>query len=140
MAKTNLEQAINSAAGKFALEIVEAVKGATLEELIALQSGTPRKKPGPKPGAKKRGRPPKKVAVKKKRVVKNYPKCAYPSCNKNRFVRGKGFCGDHYKKFTEGKIKSAEEYKKGGTKKKAAPKKKVVKKKATKKRVAAKKK
>lgn len=151
MPKSNLEKAIETAAGSFALQIVEAVKGATLEELLALQ-GAPaapqtrkkpgpkpkaRKKPGPKPKARKKpgpkpkrkpGRPPKaeKAAaapLKKKRVVKNYPKCAYPRCNKNRFVRGKGFCGEHWRLFEAGKIESAEFYKKGGGKGKVGKKK-----------------
>jgi hypothetical protein len=112
------------------MEIVEAVKGASLQELIALQGEKPKRrgrKPGPKPKKKpgpkaKRGpgRPPKagkkkaaaKKTVKKKRVVKNYPKCAYPRCNKNRFPRGKGFCGDHWRQWKAGKIKDAEHYKK----------------------------
>ena len=134
MAKTKLEKAIGEAAGAFAMEIIEAVKGATLEELIALQGGglatpAPQKrgrKPGPKPGAK-RGSPPgrpanvkakpgpkpkaAKAAVKKKRGATNFPKCAYPGCGKNRFARGKGFCGDHWRQWLGGKIKAAETYK-----------------------------
>lgn len=132
MARNNLEKAIQEAASKFAMEIVAAVKASSLQELIALQEGTVPKRRGRKPGIKaaaapkvgrkpgrKPGRPKKvvenKVAEKpekKKRVVRNYPKCAYPSCTKNRFVRGKGFCGDHYKMFQAGEIKAAEEYKK----------------------------
>jgi hypothetical protein len=159
MKKTQLETAIEQAAATFALEIVNAVKGSTLQELIALQGGEDaappaRKKPGPKPGRKKTGPKPgrkktgpkpgrkktgpkpgrkkpgpkpgrKKVAVKavpkavrkpalasKKRVVRNYPKCAYPGCENNRFVRGKGFCGEHWRLWKAGKIKSAEKYKK----------------------------
>ena len=126
--KTSLETAIAKAAQAFAMEIVEAVKGASLQELLALQGEKPKRrgrKPGPKPKAKakakakrKPGRPKKKVvakkkvAVKKKRVVKNYPKCAYPRCNKNRFPRGKGFCGDHWRQWKAGKVKDAESYKK----------------------------
>ena len=136
--KTSLENAIAKAAQSFAMEIVEAVKGASLQELIALQGDKPKRrgrKPGPKPKAKAKakpkkkpgrpkkaaakrgpGRPKKKVvakkAVKKKRVVKNYPKCAYPRCNKNRFPRGKGFCGDHWRQWKSGKIKDATTYKK----------------------------
>ncbi len=135
MAKTDLEKAIAQASESFALKVVEAVKGATLQELIALQGDgapqkpgpKPRKKPGPKPrkkpGPKPRKKPGpkpksalekvvKKAAAKKKRVVKNYPKCAFPRCNKNRFVRGKGFCGDHWRKWKAGKIKAASTYKK----------------------------
>jgi hypothetical protein len=130
--KTSLENAIAKAAGEFAMQIVEAVKDASLQELMALQEGKPkrrgrkpgpkpkaRKKPGPKPKAKRGpGRPKKKVvakkkvAPKKKRVVRNYPKCAFPSCKKNRFPRGKGFCGEHWRKWKDGKIKDASAYKK----------------------------
>lgn len=125
MSKTNLEKTIQIGADAFALWIVNAVKGATLQELIQMQGGTdkpdgrrkPGRKPGPKPGAKKAKpaaakKPAAKKVVKKKRVVKNYPKCAYPGCNKNRFVRGKGFCGDHWRAWLAGKIKSADSYKK----------------------------
>jgi hypothetical protein len=137
MPKTNLEKTIAIGADAFALWIVNAVKGATLQELIELQSSVmpktgdrkPRRKharkPGPKPGVKrakpgpKRGaksahgrKVVKKATTKKKRMVKNYPKCAYPGCGKNRFVRGKGFCGDHWRMWVAGKIKSADNYKK----------------------------
>lgn len=130
MAKHTLEKAIQEAAEQFAMQIVEAVKKASLQELISLQEtpSTKRRgrKPGPKPKgtkaakktAAKPGRPrktAKKAAAapaKKKRVVKNYPKCAYPGCDKNRFVRGKGFCGEHFKQFQAGEIKAASEYKK----------------------------
>ncbi len=37
--------------------------------------------------------------VSKKRSRK-YPKCAHPGCKKNRWTRGKGFCGKHYKEST----------------------------------------
>ncbi len=143
MKKSNLESVIEQAATNFALEIVNAVRGATLQELIALQSKEDvakpaRKKPGPKPGKKKtavkaeRKKPgpkpgkkkaaaktkakaaakvTKKVAAAKKRVVRNYPKCAYPGCSNNRFVRGKGFCGEHWRMWKAGKIKAAEKYK-----------------------------
>ena len=48
MPKTTLEKSIENAAAAFALTIAGAVKGATLAELIALQTG---KKPGRKPKA-----------------------------------------------------------------------------------------
>jgi hypothetical protein len=51
MPKTTLEKSIENAAADFALTIVGAVKGATLAELIALQAGGKRKKPGRKPKA-----------------------------------------------------------------------------------------
>ena len=52
MPKTTLEKSIETAAADFALTIVGAVKGATLAELVALQEGGRRKKPGRKPKAK----------------------------------------------------------------------------------------
>lgn len=105
MARSNLEQAVEAAAQSFALEVIEAVKSATLQELIALQAGGTPKRRGRPPGRKKPGpKPQKKVAAKapaakKKRVVKNYPKCKAKGCNKNRFPRGKGYCGDHWRQF-----------------------------------------
>jgi hypothetical protein len=122
MARKTLEKAIASAAKDFALQIIDAVKGATLQELIALQEGKPVRR-GRKPGrpAKKKAA---KKTVKKKRVVKNYPKCAYPKCNKNRFPRGKGFCGNHWRQWKAGKIKAASTYKKPAAKKKVTRKKK----------------
>jgi hypothetical protein len=68
-------------------------------------------KPGRKPKAAKAAKAPAAAKTKKKRVVKNYPKCAFPSCGKNRFVRGKGFCGEHFKQFQDGKIQDAASYK-----------------------------
>ncbi len=62
MSKSNLKSSISEAAEKFALEVVEAVKNATLQELIALHAGEAPKRPGRKPGSKpsrKPGRPPK---------------------------------------------------------------------------------
>jgi hypothetical protein len=126
MVKSNLEANIKEAADQFALVVVNAVKSATLQELIALQSEAVsasrakagrrlRKKPGPKPGRKPGHKAAVKSALKpakKKRIVKNYPKCAYPGCNKNRFPRGKGYCGDHWRAWTAGKIKAASAYKK----------------------------
>ncbi len=70
----------------------------------------PKLKPGPKPATKTK----KAVAakpLKKKRVVKNYPQCAFPKCNSNRFPRGKGFCGEHWRMWLAGKIKDASTYK-----------------------------
>ena len=115
MAKSNLEKAIEQAVEGFALEIVQAIKASTLQELVALQGDAP-KKVGKKPGRKPKEATAKAAAkpAKKKRVVKNYPKCAYPKCNRNRFVRGKGFCGVHWKEWLAGKIKDADHYKKKG--------------------------
>ena len=130
MSRTNLENAIQQAANDFALKIIDAVKGATLQELIALQSREvpkklgrkPGSRPGPKPGRKSGPKTVRKkkvqaatkkvAAANKKRVVRNYPKCAYPGCENNRFVRGKGFCGEHWREWKAGKIKAASKYKK----------------------------
>ena len=60
-------------AGKFALEIVKAIKASSLQELIALQEAPKKRgrKPGPKPKAKpglkrKSGRPKKLIVAKEK--------------------------------------------------------------------------
>jgi hypothetical protein len=118
MSKNRLEETIAKAANRFALEILGAVKASSLQELMALSKGGA---PAVEKKAK-RGRKPKAVkAVKagkaakaakatkprKKRVVKNYPKCAFPGCDKNRFPRGKGYCGDHWRQWKEGKIPAA---------------------------------
>lgn len=116
MSKGNLEGAIEKAASEFSKVIIAAVKSATLQELIALQAGAgaqkAKRKPGRPRGLKVAKKKAKKVAkkaaaapAKKKRVVKNYPKCAYPGCEKNRFPRGKGYCGDHWRLSLAGKLK-----------------------------------
>ena len=116
MAKSGLEKQIEDAAAAFALQIVEAIKQATLQELIALQEGnlsqTGRKR-GRKAGGTSKVKTEsteKKVDGRKNRIVKNYPKCAYPGCNNNRFPRGKGFCGEHWRQWKAGKIKAASAY------------------------------
>ncbi|MFA5762656.1 MAG: hypothetical protein WC931_03665 [Bacilli bacterium] len=61
-----------------------------------------------KPKAKKVAKKPVKKITKKviKKVVKapakkkrkiNYPKCSVPGCGKNRYARGNGMCGEHFK-------------------------------------------
>ena len=116
MPKSEIKKQIEDAAMSFALQIVEAVKSATLEELIALQqTDAPTKAPvrrGRKPGPKAKAAPAKKVDGRKNRIVKNYPKCAYPKCKNNRFPRGKGYCGEHWRMWKAGKIKAASTYKK----------------------------
>ncbi|MFA5762946.1 MAG: hypothetical protein WC931_05160 [Bacilli bacterium] len=115
---SNLQAVIEKTANDFAKSIIDAVKQSSLQELLALQGGTApvvagAKKRGrpPKTTARKRGRPPKAVAkpktkktakkavkapAKKKRKI-NYPKCSVPGCGKNRWARGNGMCGEHYK-------------------------------------------
>lgn len=58
MAKSQLEKTISEAANTFALQILDAVKNSTLQELLALQQGD---------APKKRGRPAKTETVVKKR-------------------------------------------------------------------------
>ena len=105
------------------------VKGASLQELLNLHRAAPQR---PGRGRKAADGTAKAAKATKPKKLKNYPKCAYPKCNKNRFVRGKGFCGEHWRAWKEGRIKSAEEYLKP---KSGAPK-KVVKKRSPKKRAA----
>jgi hypothetical protein len=123
MPKNRLEETIAKAAGRFALEILAAVKASSLQELMALSKGgapaaekpakrgrKPGRKPGPKPKNVKKvkaAKVAKGAKPRKKRVVKNYPKCAFPGCGKNRFPRGKGYCGDHWRQWKEGKIPAA---------------------------------
>jgi hypothetical protein len=123
MLKNRLEETIAKAANEFALEILGAVKASSLQELMALSKGgapavekkakrgrKPGRKPGPKPQNVKKvkaAKIAKTAKPRKKRVVKNYPKCAFLGCDKNRFPRGKGYCGDHWRQWKEGKIPAA---------------------------------
>jgi len=111
-----LTTTIEKAAQDFAATILAAVKDASLQELLALQVSAPTPRRGRPPTTKKRagrkpGRPPKggkktsaKVvaqkstapAKKKKRKI-NFPKCSVPGCGKNRYARGNGMCGEHFK-------------------------------------------
>ena len=126
---SQLASVIEKAAETFAREIIVAVKGASLQELLAMQGVAaaparkrgrpPKAKPGRKPGrpakvkpGRKPGRPakatakkatakklPKKAAMtsaNKKRSA-NYPKCSVPGCGKNRYAKGNGMCGEHFK-------------------------------------------
>jgi hypothetical protein len=90
---STLASTIEKAANAFALSIVSAVQAASLQELLALSGGAP----------KRRGRPPKAVgaskakAKAKKRAKIKWPKCKHPGCKKNAWRRGKGYCGEHFK-------------------------------------------
>jgi hypothetical protein len=143
---SELKRTIENAASEFAMVIVNAIQGATFQEIAGLQGAvaparrgrppkaeaetTPKKrgrkpgrkpgrppkaKPGRKPGrpakvakkvSKKPGRPAKAKAVatpaKKKRPV-NFPKCSFPGCGKNRYTRGNGMCGEHFRAQGAGK-------------------------------------
>lgn len=70
------------------------------------------KKRGPKgrrPGRPKKAKTaPTKTArktVRKKR--RNYPKCAFPGCRNNRFPRGGGYCGKHWRANKAGELATA---------------------------------
>jgi hypothetical protein len=101
MPKNRLEEVVARAAEKFAMEIIHAVKASSLQELMSL---TPDGVDISEKSVEKKG---KEATPRKKRVVKNYPKCALPGCEKNRFPRGKGYCGDHWKEWKAGKIPAA---------------------------------
>ena len=103
MAKNRLEDVVARAAEKFAMEIIHAVKASSLQELMSLTGAAPVVS---EKGTAKKAKE-KEASPKKKRVVKNYPKCAFPGCEKNRFPRGKGYCGDHWKEWKDGKIPAA---------------------------------
>jgi hypothetical protein len=113
---SKLEPIIERAALGFAQTIIAAVKGATLQELLAMQDvavAAPTQKRGRPPKAKpgrKRGRPPKTekhnavlkpktaaIRTKKQKRAINWPKCKHPGCKKNRWARGEGYCGKHFK-------------------------------------------
>lgn len=110
MAKKNdLQAAIEAASQRFAADILAALRGATLDEIMdvtADASSTARKAVktakaapaavAPVPAPKKRGRPPKKVeetAVapvpepeKKERKKRAWPKCSIDGCGKNVYM------------------------------------------------------
>jgi len=133
---SNLHATIEKAATTFARSIIAAVKGSTLQELLAIRGSTegaaapkrrgrpPKAKPGRKPGrppkvttkvkttvkktakkaakkiakkaAPKAGQTSAKTSANKKRSI-NYPKCSVPGCCKNRYAKGNGMCGEHFK-------------------------------------------
>jgi len=74
MPKLNLEEKINRLAAEFTAQLVEAVRKSSLEDLAALQSEKKKKKPGPKPGSKRRGRKPGPKPGKKRAGKKPGPK------------------------------------------------------------------
>jgi len=53
------------------------------------------KKTAPKAG-KKAAKTVAKTSANKKRSI-NYPKCSVPGCGKNRYAKGNGMCGEHFK-------------------------------------------
>ncbi len=112
MPSARLEHLIVSSAAEFARHLVNALRDATVQDMAELQlePAPPRPKRQRQPS-----RPPIRPAAsaptpkpRKKRTA--YPKCAYPGCDKNRFPRGRGYCGDHWRKWKAGEIPGAEEY------------------------------
>ncbi len=130
MPSNRLDDLIISSASEFALRIINAVRSATIQELTDFEmkpvpnrptrrlvrhgGQAPIQPPAPdmdQQPIQHSDQPPMAAPTLKPRKKRtNYPKCAYPGCEKNRFPRGKGFCGDHWRKWELGEIKSAEEY------------------------------
>ena len=104
MQKTSLEQVVAEAAKVFALQVVKIVKGATLQELVNLNDAAPMQT---RRGRKSADTP---VARRKSKKQRKYPKCAFPGCENNRFVRGGGYCGEHWHQYKAGEIGPAEKY------------------------------
>jgi hypothetical protein len=75
-----------------------------------------RKKPGETGGSKPESKESHSTASTEREIEepakREHPRCSFPGCDRNRFVRGRGFCGKHWKQWRAGKIKSAEEYQK----------------------------
>lgn len=103
MSRGKIEQQIKQAAETFAMYIVSILQDATLAELMELQGSTEKQRSNIS-GASE-------FKLKRRRVVHNYPKCAFPGCANNRFVRGKGYCGEHWRQFEAGEIGPAESFK-----------------------------
>ncbi len=154
--KSRLEGAIQEAAQRFALDLMEVIRSATVNELAQLQgigaSESPARRPARKaaPAAaaaavaapKRRGRPPKKVVAaavevapepaKKPRKKRVWPSCSAPGCKKNVYMPSGALkmCYQHYQQ-KGGKPSPLVAYAKGKKKKAAAAK--AAEKKATKK-------
>ncbi len=118
MSNTRLARAIGEAANEFAVKVVEALKGATLEEIIEFQSldelvrfqkddevepGEASSPPAP-PLQKGKKRGPKPKLKPKVMPVKSrgHLQCAHPDCTRNRYPRGQGYCGEHWRELKEG--------------------------------------
>ncbi len=128
MPSTRLEHLIVSSAGEFAQYLVNALKDATVQDMAELQLKPAPRRPdrlrsherteGPDMGdpsvrqpAQRFTRPAATESSRRPRKKRtNYPKCAYPGCERNRFPRGKGYCGEHWRKWQAGEIEGAEEY------------------------------
>jgi excisionase family DNA binding protein len=99
MPKTGLERAIDAAVEDFTEYIVDAVRDLPLEELSVIRGEdlvVRAEVSEPEPKVDTEEPPP---AKEKTRL-----KCSYPGCTKNRFVRGHGYCGKHWRWWKKGKI------------------------------------
>jgi excisionase family DNA binding protein len=114
MPKTGLERAIEEAVTEFTEFIIEAVKDLPLEELSELRGEDLIERPDlvedvqpePEPHLEPKAAPAPEYEQETKKKV--YPKCVYPGCTKNRFVRGRGYCGKHFRQWRKGKIEDPE--------------------------------
>ena len=117
---SRLEDAIQEAARRFALDLMGVIRSATVEELASLKGvggpepATPARKRGRPAKAeaaaapKRRGRPPKKpaddavveapVETKKPRKKRSWPTCTAPDCTKNVYMPSGPLkmCYQHY--------------------------------------------
>jgi len=66
-----------------------------LDLKIALGRFEPRPEPAPRPEPKGEAR------------TRVHPKCAFPGCDRNRFVHGHGYCGKHWKRWKRGELPDA---------------------------------
>lgn len=122
--KSRLEDAIQEAARRFALDLMGVIRSATVEDLASLKgvggeaAPAPAKRRGRPPKAaveaapKRRGRPPKKVVeeavveapveapveAKKPRKKRAWPTCSAPDCGKNVYMPSGPLkmCYQHY--------------------------------------------
>jgi len=109
MRKTGLEKAIDSAVAEFTDLMLDAVREMPLEELAALRGEDLVVRPEPveiEPPKEGVGDDPAPAPAKKK----VHPPCVYPGCTKNRFVRGRGYCGKHFRQWRKGKIEDPKTY------------------------------
>ncbi len=129
MPSARLEHLIITSAAAFARHLINALRDATVQDMAELQLDPAPKRPehfrrpvrtespalGDPPTRQptpRFARPASTEPVRKPRKKRtNYPKCAYPGCNNNRFPRGKGYCGEHWKKWKAGEIENAQEFK-----------------------------
>jgi hypothetical protein len=100
MRENGLRRAIDAAVAEFTELMLDAVRGLPLDELSALRGEDLIVRPEPEPEPK----PKPKGSAKRRR----HPKCAFPGCERNRFVRGHGYCGKHWKRWKRGELPDAE--------------------------------